>query len=110
MAQKSVKTHKLTFVAGAIAPIVVDARDGDSILDSALNSDVPLQHACGGFCACTTCHVQVKDGGERLSTIEGEEEERLASLEGYTPVSRLGCQARVHGDVTVEIVNVDAGM
>ena len=104
------KTHKLTFVAPSLPPVVVDARDGDSILDSALNGDVPLQHACGGFCACTTCHVQVKTGGDKLSEIEGEEEERLASLAGYTPTSRLGCQARVHGDVTVEIVNVDGGM
>src|SRR3954467_11279091 len=104
------KTHKLTFVAPSIQPIVLEARDGDSILDTALNGDVPLQHACGGFCACTTCHVQVKSGGDKLSAIEGEEEERLASLAGYTPVSRLGCQARVHGDVTVEIVNLDEGM
>ena len=90
--------------------MVVEARDGDSILDTALNHDVPLQHACGGFCACTTCHVQVKAGGDRLSPIEGEEEERLGSLADHTPLSRLGCQARVHGDATVEIVNLDEGM
>jgi 2Fe-2S ferredoxin len=104
------KSHKLTFLVPGGEPMVVDARDGDSILDTAINSDVPLQHACGGFCACTTCHVQVRSGGEHLSQIEGEEEDRMVTLEGKTPVSRLGCQARVHGPATVEIVNLDEGM
>jgi 2Fe-2S ferredoxin len=104
------KVHKVTFLAPTKEPMVVEARDGDSILDTALNHDVPLQHACGGFCACTTCHVQVKSGAEHLSAIEGEEEDRMGSLAGHTPASRLGCQARVHGNVTVEIVNVDGGM
>jgi ferredoxin, 2Fe-2S len=100
--------HKLTFVFGEESR-TIEARDGDSILDTAIGSDIPLQHACGGFCACTTCHVRVKLGGDRLSEVEGEEEERLGSLEAKTDTSRLGCQARVHGDVTVEIVNVDDG-
>jgi 2Fe-2S ferredoxin len=104
------KTHRITFQTPSREPMVVEARDGDSILDTALNHDVPLQHACGGFCACTTCHVQVKSGGENLSPVEGEEEDRMMTLEGKTPVSRLGCQARVHGSVTVEIVNLDEGL
>jgi 2Fe-2S ferredoxin len=85
--------------------LTVDAREGDSILEVAINHDVPLQHACGGFCACTTCHVVVKANDTALSGKEEEEEERLDRVTGLTLHSRLGCQAKVHGDVTVEIVN-----
>src|SRR4051794_22790594 len=99
------QTHKITFEN---VNMTIEARDGESILDVAISNDVPLQHACGGFCACTTCHVRVKVGGASLSSVEGEEEERLGSLVDCTPSSRLGCQARVHGDVTVEIVNIDS--
>src|SRR3954467_11221864 len=86
-----------------------EAKTGESVLDVALNNDVPLQHACGGFCACTTCHVIVKGGEEKLSPMEEEEEERLDRATGITLHSRLGCQARVHGDIEVEIVNVGGG-
>jgi 2Fe-2S ferredoxin len=86
-----------------------DAKDGESLLDIAIEHDVPLQHACGGFCACTTCHVHVKSGLEHLSPSEEEEEERLDRATGITLQSRLGCQARVHGDVTVEIQNIGHG-
>lgn len=85
-----------------------DAREGESLLDVAIANDVPMMHACGGFCACTTCHVHVKSGMENLAAIEGEEEERLERADQLALNSRLGCQSRVHGDVTVEIVNVDA--
>lgn len=84
-----------------------DAKDGESLLDVAINHDVPLQHACGGFCACTTCHVLVKSGDDSLSELEEEELDRLEQVAGIKSGSRLGCQAKVHGDVTVEIVNID---
>lgn len=88
----------------------VEIRVGDSILDAAIENDVPLNHACGGFCACTTCHVIVKAGAESLSEIEEEEEERLDRATGVTLQSRLGCQAKVlKGDVTVEIQNEGFG-
>lgn len=86
-----------------------DAKEGESVLDVALEHDVPLQHACGGFCACTTCHVHVKAGLDKLSPSEEEEEERLDRATGITLQSRLGCQARIHGDVTVEIQNIGHG-
>jgi 2Fe-2S ferredoxin len=87
-----------------------EAKDGESILDVAINNDVPLQHACGGFCACTTCHVVVKSGDDHLSPSEEEEEERLERVPvGLTLHSRLGCQAKVHGDVIVEIQNEGVG-
>jgi ferredoxin, 2Fe-2S len=86
-----------------------EAKEGESILDVALNHDVPLAHACGGFCACTTCHIIVKQGEKGLSEKEEDEEERLDRATGLTLHSRLGCQARVHGDVTVEIQNIGEG-
>ena len=86
-----------------------EAKDGQSLLDVAIENDVPLQHACGGFCACTTCHVHVKAGLDKLSESEEEEEERLDRATGITLQSRLGCQARIHGDVTVEIQNIGHG-
>ena len=88
---------------------IVDAKEGESILDVAINHDIPLAHACGGFCACTTCHVIVKAGEGKLSEQEEEEEERLDRATGVTLHSRLGCQAKVHGDVTVEIQNIGDG-
>ncbi len=89
---------------------VCEAAVGESILDVAINHDIPLQHACGGFCACTTCHVSVQ-GGEaglkNLSPMEDDEEERLeTSASNVTLQSRLGCQAKVSGDVVVEIQNI----
>lgn len=86
-----------------------EAKEGESLLDVAIAHDVPLQHACGGFCACTTCHVHVKSGIENLSASEEEEEERLDRATNITLQSRLGCQAKIHGDVTVEIQNIGHG-
>ena len=86
-----------------------EAKAGESILDVAINHDVPLQHACGGFCACTTCHIIVKAGSEHLSGMEEDEEDRLERVAvGLTLNSRLGCQAKIHGDVTVEIQNLES--
>jgi 2Fe-2S ferredoxin len=74
-----------------------------SLLDIAKNLDIPLEHACGGSCACTTCHVIVKDGAANLSEMEDDEVDRLDTAWDVTTRSRLGCQAVVHGDVTCEI-------
>lgn len=75
----------------------------ESLLDIALNSNIHLEHACGGSCACTTCHVIVKEGEENLSEPEDDELDRLEMAAGLTLRSRLGCQAVVKGDVVVEI-------
>ena len=74
-----------------------------SILDVALANDIELEHNCGGSCACTTCHVVVREGKEHLSEMQEDEEDRLDMAEGLTIHSRLGCQAVVRGDVVVEI-------
>ena len=74
-----------------------------SLLDIALNNGLQLEHACGGSCACTTCHVIVKSGDGNLSEIEDDEADRVELAAGLTLHSRLGCQCVVRGDVTVEI-------
>lgn len=76
-----------------------------SILDVALNFGVQLEHACGGNCACTTCHVVVKKGAECLSAIDESEEDRLDLAADLTLHSRLACQAVIEkdGEVVVEI-------
>ena len=75
----------------------------ESILDVALNFGVYLEHACGGSCACTTCHVIVQEGEKNLSEAEDDELDRLDMAAGLTLRSRLGCQAIVKGDVKVEM-------
>ena len=75
----------------------------ESLLDVAINFGIQLEHACGGKCACTTCHVIVKAGDDNLSPAEDDELDRIEMAPGLTLHSRLGCQAVVKGDVTVEI-------
>jgi ferredoxin, 2Fe-2S len=77
----------------------------ESLLDLALRvrDKVQLRHACGGICACITCHVVVEQGDENLSPMERDEEDRVYRIPGYTLHSRLACRAVVHGDVTVRI-------
>jgi len=102
--------HKVTFlplnktveVDDAKYPLADHGQPG-SLLDIALAHDIHLEHNCGGSCACTTCHVIVREGADNLSEMEGDEEDRLDMAEGLTIRSRLGCQAIVRGDVVVEI-------
>lgn len=86
---------------------VCEAKVGETLLDIAINADIPIEHACGGFCACTTCHVIVKSGSESLSEMEEDELERIEYATESQEFSRLACQAKVRGDVVVEIVNLD---
>jgi 2Fe-2S ferredoxin len=75
----------------------------ESFLDVALNAGIPLEHACGGSCACTTCHVIVRQGMQNLSEMEDDEADRLDTAWELTTSSRLGCQAVIKGDVVVEL-------
>ena len=103
-------THRVTFlpanktveVDDTKYPLADHGRPG-SLLDIALANDIELEHNCGGSCACTTCHVIVREGAENLSEMAEDEEDRLDMAEGLTIHSRLGCQAVVQGDVVVEV-------
>jgi 2Fe-2S ferredoxin len=76
----------------------------ESFLDVAKNFGVALEHACGGSCACTTCHVIIRRGDEQhLSEMQEDEADRLDTAWGLTDRSRLGCQAVITGDVVCEL-------
>ena len=87
---------------------VILARSGDTILDAALDNHIDLPHACGGNCACTTCHVIVEMGEGNLSLQEEVEADRLTTAAGRTVSSRLACQAILQGgDVVVFLVKAE---
>ncbi len=76
-----------------------------SILDIALAHGIELDHACGGVCACATCHVIVREGLNTCNETTDDEEDQLDEAYGITPDSRLGCQCVPDGsrDLVVEI-------
>jgi ferredoxin, 2Fe-2S len=74
----------------------------ESFLDVAMNFGIPLEHACGGSCACTTCHLIIRKGTENLSEERDNELDRLDTAWDLTTSSRLGCQAVIKGDVVAE--------
>ena len=76
-----------------------------SFLDIALNHGLHLEHACGGNCACTTCHVWVHKGAELLSQAQDDELDRLDMAADLQLNSRLGCQVVIErpGELVVEI-------
>lgn len=83
---------------------VLDAREGETILDVALRHDIEIEHACEKSCACTTCHVIVREGFDSLAESDELEDDMLDKAWGLEAESRLGCQARVADeDLVVEI-------
>ena len=94
--------HRVTFlplgrtveVDDAKYPLADHGQPG-SLLDIALAHDIHLEHNCGGSCACTTCHVIVREGFNSLSPSSEDEDDLLDRAWGLTPLSRLSCQAKV---------------
>ena len=83
---------------------VIDAEPGTSICDALLAHDIEIEHACEKSCACTTCHVIVREGFRSLAPAEDLEEDLLDKAWGLEPNSRLSCQAIVaEEDLVVEI-------
>jgi 2Fe-2S ferredoxin len=83
---------------------VVEADTGESILDAALRNGIEIEHACEKSCACTTCHVIVREGFESLEPSDELEDDYLDKAWGLEADSRLGCQALVGDtDLVVEI-------
>lgn len=87
----------------AQAPFQHDGKPA-SILDIMLGHGLSLEHACGGNCACTTCHVVVRQGENDLSEAEESELDLLDKAPGLTPTSRLGCQAVIERDGEITVV------
>jgi ferredoxin, 2Fe-2S len=84
---------------------VIEAAPGTSICDALLEHGVEIEHACEKSCACTTCHVILREGFEALEPSEEDEDDLLDKAWGLEPTSRLSCQARVPQgkDLVVEI-------
>ena len=74
---------------------VIDAAPGTSICDALLGNDIDIEHACEKSCACTTCHVVVREGFDSLADADEIEEDLLDKAWGLEPNSRLSCQALV---------------
>jgi 2Fe-2S ferredoxin len=74
---------------------VIEAEPGKSICDSLLENGIEIEHACEKSCACTTCHVIVREGFGTLNEAEETEEDLLDKAWGLEPQSRLSCQALV---------------
>ena len=91
---------KVRFV---LEQLEVEIRDGQTILEAAKKIGAPEGDRCGGVCACSTCHVYVVKGFDSLSEIEDEEFDILDKAFDVRATSRLGCQAKVHDDIEVEI-------
>ena len=106
------KKFKVTFLPDNIT-IEVDpaelpyGRDGlaGSILDLSEAAGVHIDHACGGVCACSTCHVYIREGMKSCNPATDDEEDMLDEARGLEPVSRLGCQCVPNGsmDIIVEV-------
>jgi 2Fe-2S ferredoxin len=83
---------------------VIEAAEGESICRNLIDNGIFIEHACEMSCACTTCHVIIREGFESLAPAEEEEDDRLDKAWGLEPYSRLSCQAIVgEMPLTVEI-------
>ena len=83
---------------------VIEAEAGVSVCDALLSHGIAIEHACEKSCACTTCHVIVREGFDSLNEAEEKEEDLLDKAWGLEPNSRLSCQAIVdEEDLTIEI-------
>lgn len=81
---------------------VIEAEVGESICEALLRNDIDIEHACEMSCACTTCHVIVREGFDSLSEADELEEDYLDKAWGLEPESRLSCQAHV-GDTNLVV-------
>ena len=100
MPRITVLPHEVICPDGA----TLDAAPDESILDAALRNNIPIEHACEKSCACTTCHVIVREGFNSLAEANENEEDYLDKAWGLEPESRLSCQALVSDeDLVIEI-------
>ena len=100
MPQIVVLPHETLCPEGA----VLDVPTGTSVCDALLDNDIEIEHACEKSCACTTCHVVVREGFASLNEAEEKEEDLLDMAWGLEATSRLSCQAVVGTeDLVVEI-------
>lgn len=94
---------KVTFI-GPDGTKIVDAQPGQTLLELAEDNDVKMGSACGGVCACSSCHCWIRQGLATLPEMSDAESDRLDMGFDVRPYSRLGCQVEVAAaDLTVEL-------
>lgn len=74
------------------------AAKGENLLDVALDNGINIEHACGGVCACSTCHIYIEDGSETISEPTEDEDDRVEEATGLQINSRLACQCEIERD------------
>jgi 2Fe-2S ferredoxin len=83
---------------------VVEADSGATICDAALHNGIDIEHACEKSCACTTCHVYIREGMDSLNENSDDEDDMLDKAWGLEPDSRLSCQTIIGDqDLVIEI-------
>jgi ferredoxin, 2Fe-2S len=97
MTRITVLPHEQLCPAGA----EIEAAPGTTICDALLANGVNIEHACEKSCACTTCHVVIRQGFDSLGEAAEKEEDLLDRAWGLEPTSRLSCQAMVGADPLV---------
>ena len=99
----------ITFLAGStesgtLKDVTIEVEPGTSLLQAAKKGGAEVGYACGGVCACSTCHVYVKEGRDSLSAQQEEEEDILDKAFDVRASSRLGCQTKCGNEnVVVEL-------
>lgn len=84
--------------------MVIEAESGTTICDVALQNHIEIEHACEKSCACTTCHVYIREGMDSLNENTEDEDDMLDKAWGLDPDSRLSCQTVIGDeDLVVEI-------
>jgi 2Fe-2S ferredoxin len=81
--------------------VVIEAEPGTTICDAALQNGIEIEHACEKSCACTTCHVIIREGFDTLEEADETEEDMLDKAWGLEPESRLSCQTVVGDEALV---------
>ena len=76
---------------------------GQSILEVALDHGINIEHACGGVCACSTCHVYITEGMDCLPEAEEDELDRVEEAPAIKPSSRLSCQCVIEGEGPINV-------
>jgi len=84
--------------------LVIEAEKGTTICDAALKNHIEIEHACEKSCACTTCHVYIREGMDSLNENTDDEDDMLDKAWGLDPDSRLSCQTVIGDqDLVIEI-------
>jgi ferredoxin, 2Fe-2S len=100
MPKLSVLPHAMLCPAG----VEIDAEVGETLCNLLLAHGIEIEHACEKSCACTTCHVVLREGFNSLEPAEEKEEDLLDKAWGLEATSRLSCQARMtETDLVIEI-------